>query len=550
MKISKDYKSIFQSIGSSTQSNLDKYINIEREEYGLSLRKKKMNNYLMDKREKNLDINLVKKCPYEIQIEKLDISDELKNKQYNSPSLFTDEMKILLDSKNINEVKFAINKIRLLTITKDISIDYINEMYKRNITDKLMFVLYNYINDYEIIYEVTWIIINFVTKISNINLVVFLTQNTCFQMYIKILDLNNDYLTENILWLLYNSIINNNPIIENLFFSVIPRNYVVKYCENSEVKLNLIKLCVGILYNISSLLSKIHELFDINDLNNNFFKRHSEVSIDNIKENIYYLEEHISNIFIRFLETNDQDIIDNCLLGLTYLANISNKKIHQLLFSSGLIRKIITNKITYNKYLSQKILQLIGNFLSNFEEILDPIIQNEINLYLSNFIKSSGMFKRDALWSFSNFISCEKINLENIINSGIIPEIINSLIKDEIPISRECLFIIDAIVINQDFNIEIIINFIKNCNLIKLLINVIEKFYEDSESIIKILEIFLSLFEIGQKYSNLNEGKNCYLEEFKRCGGNTYIEKLQGYNNNEVYKLNESIINTFFNFDS
>ena len=45
MKISKDYKSIFQSIGSSTQSNSDKYINIEREEYGLSLRKKKMNNY-------------------------------------------------------------------------------------------------------------------------------------------------------------------------------------------------------------------------------------------------------------------------------------------------------------------------------------------------------------------------------------------------------------------------------------------------------------------------------------------------------------------------
>ena len=54
MKAQKDYKSIFASMGSSTNSQIEKQLQLEREEYGLSLRKKKMNNYLMKKREKNL----------------------------------------------------------------------------------------------------------------------------------------------------------------------------------------------------------------------------------------------------------------------------------------------------------------------------------------------------------------------------------------------------------------------------------------------------------------------------------------------------------------
>ena len=44
MKAPKDYKSIFQSIGSSDWANFDKQIHIKREEFGLLLRKKKMYN--------------------------------------------------------------------------------------------------------------------------------------------------------------------------------------------------------------------------------------------------------------------------------------------------------------------------------------------------------------------------------------------------------------------------------------------------------------------------------------------------------------------------
>ncbi len=550
MKAQKDYKSIFASMGSSTNSELEKQLQLEREEYGLSLRKRKMNNYLMKKREKNLKENQEKeklKNPYEIKISNLNISEELKNKKYDSPKSFIDSMIILLESNNINEIKFAIINIRQQTCNLDFPIE---EMYNRNIIDKLMLVLFNNIKDFEIIYEVTWAIINFVTKINNQNLFSFLTNEACLQIYIMILNLNDKFLIENILWLICNTILGNNFANENLFFSAIPRNYLLKYIESSEINLDITKFCIKILSSLSQTIQKIHYYFDEQQFNNDFFKRHEKVSIENINENILYLEEHITTSFIKLIETKDEEIINDTLYGLCHLSNCSNLKIHELFFSSGLIRKLIIHEIKYDEnFLSQKILQLLGNFLSYFEGILDPIIQNEILFFLFNFLKSNNKSqKRDSLWTLSNLLVCKNINLSNIINSGIIPEIIEILKKEEIQISRETLFIIDAI-ITSGYDFSIISLFIKNADIIKILISVIEKFYPDKESILIILDIFTNLFNLGNQYSSLTGDRNSYLEEFQKYGGNTYIEKLQGYNDQQVYETVESIIKTYFLFN-
>ncbi len=148
----------------------------------------------------------------------------------------------------------------------------------------------------------------------------------------------------------------------------------------------------------------------------------------------------------------------------------------------------------------------------------------------------------------SNFLICKNINISNIINSGIIPEILEILKTEEIQISRECLFIIDGI-ISSNYNIETISLFIKNGEIIKILISVIEKFYSDKESILVILDILTNIFNLGSKLSYLTEGRNIYLEEFQKYGGNNYIEKLQGYNDQQVYETVESIIKTYFLFN-
>ena len=547
MKEYKDYKSIFNSFNSSTQSQKDKQLNIEREEYSLSLRKKKMNNYLMKRREENLEESQTKKSkknPYEIIPEKLEISEEIRNKKYNSSSSFSDAMNNLLESKNINEIKFAIYHIRNQTLRTEFPIE---EMYKKNIVDKLMITLFNNINEYDIIYEITWALINFSLRINNDNLMIFLTNNPCIQIYIMIFDLNDRSLTENVLWLISNIIIGCDSASENLFFSPIPRNYLLKFVENTEISKQITKICIKLFSSLSQFINNIYRFIQIEGLENQLFKKHSDVNVNNIQENIIYLEEHLTNIFLKFVNFNDQEIINDCIFGLSNLSNSSNIKIHDLIYSNGLIVKIISNQINSSDIISHKILELIGNFLSNFTGVIEPIIQNQIISYLLEFIKSKNNsdIKRDSFWIISNLLCIPNINIINVLNCGIMPFVIDAIQNNENKVGIEGLFIINDIIFNENY-IEAVINFIKNYEIIKILVSVIQKFYEEPEALKLILEICLHLFEIGNKYSNSFDGKNIFLEEFQRNGGNVYIEKLQNYNDPIIYNFVENIIRVYF----
>ena len=547
MKTQKDYKSIFNSFGSSTYSKKDKQLNIEREEYSLSLRKKKMNNYLMKRREENLEVSQTKKLkknPYEIIPEKLEISDEIRNKKYNSTSSFSDGMYNLLESKNINEIKFAIYHIRNQTLRSEFPID---DMYKKNIVDKLMFTLFNNINEYDIVYEITWALINFCLRINNDNLMIFLTNNPCIQIYIMIFDLKDKSLTENVLWLISNIIIGSDSASENLFFSPIPRNYLLQFVENTEISNQITKICIRIFSSLSQFISTIYRFIQIEGLENQLFKKHNDVNVNNIQENIIYLEEHLTNIFLKFVNFNDIEIINDSLFGLSNLSNSSNLKIHDLIYSSGLIGKIILNQINSSEIISHKILELIGNFLSNYTGIIEPIIQNQMISYIFEFIKSNNNsdIKRDSFWIISNLLCIPNINIINVLNSGIIPFVIDAIQNSENKVGIEGLFIINDIIFNENYT-ETVINFIKNYEIIKLLISVIQKYYEEPEALKLILKICLHLFEIGNKYSNLFDGKNIFLEEFQRNGGNLYIEKLQNYNDKIIYNFVENIIRVYF----
>ena len=268
-----------------------------------------------------------------------------------------------------------------------------------------------------------------------------------------------------------------------------------------------------------------------------------------LEENINYLEEHFTSIFIKYLNDNinDEEIKNDCLYGLSFLSNSLNLKVHKLLLSSGIIIKIIRKEINYNKDFYQIILQILGNLFSNFIGTIDESLIEEINLFLLNFLKmNEPNIKREVLWALSNLLCLPNVNIQNIINSGIIPYIIQSLTKDKNNIGIEALYILGNILEHDDY-INVVISFAKNIEIIKILISVIDKFYDDYIALQLILDMFNKLFEIGKKYSNLTQDKNIFLEEFQVNGGNSYLEKLQGYKNQEVYNSLENILRIYFN---
>ena len=102
----------------SKENDEEKNYKNERWINGLSLRKRKLNSILSQKR----GLEQFKKegtKDYEIIKEKLDISVQVKNKKYDDYEEFLKEMKIHIKSNNIEYKKYALYCIRTQTLNND-----------------------------------------------------------------------------------------------------------------------------------------------------------------------------------------------------------------------------------------------------------------------------------------------------------------------------------------------------------------------------------------------------------------------------------------------
>ena len=110
-------------------------------------------------------------------------------------------------------------------------INFINEIYNKNIIEDLFKILYNNYTNIKLSYEIIWILINFSTYITDLNFYLFLSQKNNINIYIKIFDLNDDILNYEIIWLI-SHIFTYSELIKNFYFSNIIRDCILKHSEN------------------------------------------------------------------------------------------------------------------------------------------------------------------------------------------------------------------------------------------------------------------------------------------------------------------------------
>ena len=212
---------------------------------GLSLRKRKLNSILFQKR----GLEQFKKegtKDYEIIKEKLDISVEIKNKKYDDFEEFIKEMKIHIKSNNIEYNKYSLYCIRAQTLNND-SLNNKNALseflYNQDFISDILNLIQNYINDKQIIFEGLWILINILYyQKENEELILYLSNDQCIQLYIKILDKKDNVLRLNVYLLLSNLLMNNNAglvtqVLFNLYMTTLFRLYIFKDLEDPKSNL-------------------------------------------------------------------------------------------------------------------------------------------------------------------------------------------------------------------------------------------------------------------------------------------------------------------------
>lgn len=513
----------------------------ERFVNGLSLRKRKINSILSKQRGFERFKNEGHK-DYNLEKEKIEIPDEIKAKKYDDVEIFLKTMKTYIKSTDKEYNKYALYCIRVQTISNEGSNnknDFSELLIKYDFISDILNLIQKNIDNLIIINEGLWILINVLYyQNNNIDLVLFLSNQQCIQLYINILNKNDNNLRLNVYWLLSNLLFNDNmeltnQIIFHLYMSSLFRLYIFKDLvdKNSKLREEELNSLIVILSKLSDFINKT--FLQLKSYNiKNFIEYNSNVDYNSIKENNEFLFHNSMKIFLDKIEY--PNLTTYCLIGLSKLTNyLDDTTAFNDFFKTGICRKIVKEQIKINEDALDYAVQIIGNYLSCLPDAyFDPIFMEETANYFSKILKTypniQGL-KRDIFWSAGNISACVSINSgELLAKSGLIEIALNAIHTENDLVVYEALNFLLGFIDPQ--NMETIINhqnFDYINNLILCLKNIHNKCTSgkayNSDILEKILTCFGFLFEIGSMFK-MKDFENKFIIDFEKNGGFELLE--------------------------
>jgi hypothetical protein len=198
----------------------------QRIENNLSLRKKKLNQYLLKRRLGLNDNN------YSIKKEEVIIREEVKSKKFENLSDLLNFASTILgnEKSDINDIKFVICLLKETQIKNDKG-----ELSKSNLIKEMSKIFVKYINDMVIIDELLSVLINisfYITEQSNMNLLT----NDYMQIYSKISEkYYNDKVIFNDLITLLGNLAHDNIMAQKIFYETKLFEEIYRMSQNPKV---------------------------------------------------------------------------------------------------------------------------------------------------------------------------------------------------------------------------------------------------------------------------------------------------------------------------
>ena len=452
-----------------------------REDNMLTLRKKKINDMLMAQRLKKSNLT----SSLEVKFD--DIKHSLPDVLLNEFEMYDDKIGLIIsflkeDYSALNNYNFVPNDVLMFALIKlkknTLENDETNELYapkNKDILYEIYKALINLLktkNDLKVLYQVTYILINFTfssTFIKN-----KLLSTAVWKRLYEISMMKNYELTANVIWL-FNHIMTEEEIVKSICSSInfdeIYLDFVSYYNNNITKNISLselyhnMKIILNLYeFNLNYFVGKLNYLYPVlismfQNINSELVTLTTKTSYTNADSDrtkeLLYLIELLGKIFYKILVgTKERKEYINYFFGEGFIFSFINViKINYKLLQqteNELIKKVIN--ILY---------KAIGNLLAFGTEEEDELLSKNGIILLSEEILlniSQVDIQKNVIFFISNYVIDSDKNRKEIILNSTVPSFIKKLFETQIlniEILIEILYLIKNSFYTEDVEIKV-----------------------------------------------------------------------------------------------
>lgn len=529
------------------QEKLNKELFNLRIETKLSLRKKKLNDYIFQKRllENNILLNNENDKPnlkllYDLEKVKFDSDDS--NTKYNLNFNEKEIKNIIvtaskyLKSENIDDIKYGIilTQIFIKRSTKADIIDSINLLFIYDLfhlIDKIK-------SDKEIIFNILNIIISYSYFNEDKNLATVLLSPNSYKIFEQCFKLEDFEIFYAMICIFHNIIKENligscNLIRSNFFQNEIYCFYMnegIIAQKNNEDKNDIYY------YIVQDGIKLLGNLLIIN-VNN----------LDNVtKDEVKLSKQKIINILLNYYDTKSYENHYNCIYSMA-IALEKDLSLFDQIEKSNFIENILINKRFFNKSdLLYYLNKIFGNYLS-YKTNINKKILVEIMNFGANYLKiCEDSFRRKYIfWTLSNILVSDNEIFEKLFEvDGLLLNIFVILKNSHsLPELKEILYFFGVLL--SFVNIKYFIEIEKN-HLMDIIFYATKNNFQNH---FELLNLSFNIFDIYLKFGDLMsknyDGKNLVKDKFDKLGLNELLEKYLNCPNDN---LSRQIIYIYKNY--
>lgn len=240
------------------------------------------------------------------------------------------------------------------------------------------------------------------------------------------------------------------------------------------------------------------------------------------------------------IESNDTEMLSDCLWALSHLSEGSEERVGALL-GTGVLPRIIELLGNHLYAIQLPATRIIGNVVTGSEQQTQQALNFGAALGLAELLGSAKRnVRKEAVWAVSNVCAGNHEQLEAMIDTDAFSKLINIAQHDEKEIKKEAVWALsNACAGGSPAQAVRLVNFGVINGLSALLA-------ESDAKIVSIALEGLNRVLKNRQENSSSESGNYFADLMEQCGGLSALERLQLHANTQIYAKARKLIEEYF----